>query len=35
VPIIYKWTETVDGRQTIRYSNVRPDAHEYEIVGKR
>ena len=34
-PVIYKWTELVDGRPTIRYSNVAPKGAAYDTVGKR
>jgi soluble lytic murein transglycosylase-like protein len=34
-PVIYKWTEIVDGRPVVRYSNVRPDTGSFEIVGRR
>jgi soluble lytic murein transglycosylase-like protein len=34
-PVIYKWTEVIDGEPTVRYSNVRPKGVAYEIVGKR
>jgi soluble lytic murein transglycosylase-like protein len=33
--IIYRWTETVDGRTRTRYSNVPPKDQPYDIVGKR
>jgi soluble lytic murein transglycosylase-like protein len=34
-PIIYKWTEVIDGHSAVRYSNVEPKHAPYEIVGKR
>jgi soluble lytic murein transglycosylase-like protein len=34
-PIIYKWTELVDGQPQVRYSNVPPKGMAYEIVGRR
>jgi soluble lytic murein transglycosylase-like protein len=34
-PIIYKWTEMVDGQAAVRYSNVEPKHAPYEIVGKQ
>ncbi len=33
--VIYRWTETVEGRTRTRYSNVPPKDQPYEIVGKR
>jgi soluble lytic murein transglycosylase-like protein len=33
--VIYKWTELINGRATVRYSNVPPEGIAYEIVGKR
>src|SRR5262245_50917816 len=33
--VIYKWTEIVDGRPLVRYSNVRPSTGSFEIVGRR
>jgi soluble lytic murein transglycosylase-like protein len=35
VTVIYRWTETVDGRSKTRYSNIPPKDVPYEIVGKR
>jgi soluble lytic murein transglycosylase-like protein len=35
VPVIYKWTEVVNGEPRVRYSNVRPEGMAYEVVGKR
>ncbi|NOT26303.1 MAG: lytic transglycosylase domain-containing protein [Acidobacteria bacterium] len=32
--VIYKILETVDGVQTVRYSNQRPAAGTYEIIGR-
>lgn len=32
-PVIYKWTETVDGHPVVRYSNKKP-ATAYEIVDR-
>ena len=34
-PVIYKWTELVDGRPKVRYSNVPPKGVAFEIVGRR
>jgi hypothetical protein len=34
-PVIYKWTEVVNGEPRVRYSNVRPAGVAYEVVGKR
>jgi soluble lytic murein transglycosylase-like protein len=34
-PVIYKWTELVDGEPKVRYSNVPPKGMAFEIVGKR
>jgi soluble lytic murein transglycosylase-like protein len=34
-PIIYKWTEVVDGQPKIRYSNVPPKNIAFEIVGRK
>jgi soluble lytic murein transglycosylase-like protein len=34
-PVIYKWTEVVNGEPKVRYSNVRPEGVAYEVVGKR
>lgn len=34
-PIIYKWTELVDGRPVPRYSNQPPQGHAFEVVGRR
>jgi soluble lytic murein transglycosylase-like protein len=34
-PVIYKWTELVDGQPKVRYSNVPPKGIEFEIVGRR
>jgi soluble lytic murein transglycosylase-like protein len=34
-PVIYKWTELVDGQPRIRYSNVPPKDVQYEVVGRR
>jgi hypothetical protein len=34
--VIYKWTETVDGKPLVRYSNRQPPGgQEYEVVGRR
>jgi soluble lytic murein transglycosylase-like protein len=33
--VIYKWTEIIDGRPVVRYSNVRPNTESFEIVGRR
>jgi soluble lytic murein transglycosylase-like protein len=33
--IIYRWTDIVEGRPRVRYSNVPPKDQPYEIVGKR
>ena len=33
--VIYRWTETVDGKTRTRYSNVPPKDQPYEIAGKR
>lgn len=32
---IYKWTEIVDGRPVVRYSNIPPQGVSYEVVGRR
>ena len=34
-PVIYKWTELVDGAPKVRYSNVPPKGIAFEVVGKR
>jgi soluble lytic murein transglycosylase-like protein len=34
-PVIYKFTELVNGEPKIRYSNIKPVDLPYEIVGKR
>lgn len=34
-PVIYKWTDIVDGRAIVRYSNVAPKGVAVEVVGKR
>jgi hypothetical protein len=34
-PIIYKWTELVDGRPKIRYSNIPPKDLPFDVVGRR
>jgi soluble lytic murein transglycosylase-like protein len=34
-PVIYKWTEIVDGQPKVRYSNIPPKGQPFEIVGKR
>ena len=34
-PVIYKWMEVVDGQPKVRYSNVAPKDHPFEIVGRR
>lgn len=34
-PIIYKWTELVDGQPKVRYSNVPPKDAPFEVVGRR
>jgi soluble lytic murein transglycosylase-like protein len=35
-PVMYKWTELVDGRPTIRYSNVAPKGGTaYDTIGQR
>jgi len=31
---IYKWTETVDGREVERYSNVKPKTANYRVVQR-
>jgi soluble lytic murein transglycosylase-like protein len=33
--VIYKWLELVDGRPTLRFSNIPPRDIAYEIVGNR
>lgn len=35
VPVIYKWSELVNGRPTTRYSNLLPAGIAYETVGQR
>jgi hypothetical protein len=35
VPVIYKWTELVNGQPQVRYSNVPPKHIAFEIVGRR
>jgi soluble lytic murein transglycosylase-like protein len=34
-PVIYKWTEVVDGEHKVRYSNFPPSGVDYEAVGRR
>lgn len=34
-PVIYKWTELVNGEAKLRYSNVPPVRGPFEVVGKR
>jgi hypothetical protein len=34
-PVIYKWTEIVDGAPKVRYSNTPPKGQPFEVVGKR
>jgi soluble lytic murein transglycosylase-like protein len=34
-PVIYKWTEVVNGEAKVRYSNVPPAGIAFEVVGKR
>lgn len=34
-PVIYRWSEIVDGRITTRFSNVAPTHSPYDIVGQR
>jgi soluble lytic murein transglycosylase-like protein len=34
-PVIYKWTDIVDGHPRVRYSNVAPAGVAYETVGRR
>lgn len=34
-PVIYKWTEVVNGEPRVRYSNVPPRNQPFEIVGRR
>jgi soluble lytic murein transglycosylase-like protein len=34
-PVIYKWTELVNGQPKVRYSNVPPKDIAFEIVGRR
>jgi soluble lytic murein transglycosylase-like protein len=34
-PVIYKWTEIVDGAPKVRYSNTPPKNQPFEVVGKR
>jgi soluble lytic murein transglycosylase-like protein len=34
-PLIYKWTDIVDGQPKVRYSNVAPTGVAYETVGRR
>ncbi len=34
-PIIYKWTEVVDGELKVRYSNFPPSGVDYETLGRR
>ncbi len=31
---IYKWTETVDGREVTRYSNIKPKTANYRVVQR-
>ena len=33
-PVLYKWTEVVDGRAIPRYSNTPPKGAQYEIVSR-
>jgi soluble lytic murein transglycosylase-like protein len=35
VPVIYKWVEVVNGKPTVRYSNLPPTDAAYEVLGKR
>jgi soluble lytic murein transglycosylase-like protein len=35
VPMIYKWTEIVNGTPRVRYSNVPPKDTPFEVVGQR
>jgi soluble lytic murein transglycosylase-like protein len=35
VPVIYKWTEVVNGEPRVRYSNVAPKGVPFEVVGRR
>jgi soluble lytic murein transglycosylase-like protein len=32
---IYKWTETVDGREVTRYSNIKPKTANYRVVQRQ
>lgn len=34
-PVIYKWTELVNGEPKTRYSNIPPRDLPYEVIGKR
>jgi soluble lytic murein transglycosylase-like protein len=34
-PVIYRWTEVVDGELKVRYSNFPPSGVDYEAVGRR
>jgi hypothetical protein len=34
-PVIYKWTELVDGQPKVRYSNVPPKDVAFEVVGRQ
>jgi soluble lytic murein transglycosylase-like protein len=34
-PVIYRWTEIVDGQPRVRYSNVPPKGQPFEVVGRR
>jgi soluble lytic murein transglycosylase-like protein len=34
-PVIYKWTELVNGDPKVRYSNIPPKGVPFEIVGRR
>jgi Transglycosylase SLT domain/Domain of unknown function (DUF4124) len=34
-PVIYKWLELVNGKPTVRYSNIPPQNVPYEVVGKQ
>jgi hypothetical protein len=34
-PVIYKWTELVDGQPRLRYSNIPPKDVAFEVVGRQ
>jgi soluble lytic murein transglycosylase-like protein len=35
-PVVYKWTEMIDGKALVRYSNKRPtQGQTYEVIGRR